>query len=77
MAINILKKHRISISICIFFILLMIIHTNKPLLLYNRDGSVRQFGLGRRKKTIIPLWLISITLPIFIYTMIRNYSLPN
>ncbi len=68
-----LKNNITYITIIIFFSMLYLIHNNKPKFIYDYDGSIRNFGIGTKKKTILPLWLICIILPIFIYTMLLNY----
>jgi len=44
----------------------------KPNIIYNNDGSLRQFGVGFKKKTVIPLWLISIVIAIFSYFCVNQ-----
>jgi hypothetical protein len=45
----------------------------KPSFLYNTDGSLRQFGVGYRNKTILPVWLLAIILGIVSYLFVRYY----
>ena len=45
----------------------------KPAFLYNIDGSLKQFGLGRKSKTVIPIWFISLILAIFSYLFVLYY----
>jgi hypothetical protein len=59
--------NHLSISILLFVISYLIIVSIKPSIVYNTDGSLRPFGLGYRKKTVIPLWLIVFILAIFCY----------
>jgi hypothetical protein len=40
----------------------------KPVLIYQPDGSLRPFGIGYRKKSVTPLWLVVFLLAIFSYT---------
>jgi len=41
-------------------------------------GSLRTFGLGHRRKTILPIWLLSIILGILSYLFILYYiTLPK
>ena len=62
----------------LFIIIFTLIHVNKPSFLYNIDGSIREFGVGYRNKTILPLWLLSIVLGILCYLFILYYvSRPN
>ena len=69
------KKNKASISIIIFMILFFSIHEFKPPIFYNKDGSLRQFGIGWKHKTILPLWLVSIILSLLIYIGISYYTL--
>lgn len=56
-----------SLSISLFVILYSILNYIKPSLLFEPDGSIREFGIGRKKKTIIPLWLIVLVLAFLSY----------
>lgn len=67
------RYHKLSVSIIIFLILFSIIHLSKPTMLYNDDGSFRQFGVGYRHKTVIPIWAVSIVIAIFSYLAIMYY----
>lgn len=39
----------------------------KPNFLYNTDGSIKQFGVGYRNKTVIPIWFTTICLAMLCY----------
>ena len=67
------RYHKLSISIIIFLILFSIIHMMKPTMLYNDDGSFRQFGVGYRHKTVIPIWGVSMVIAIFSYLFVMYY----
>lgn len=60
-------------SIFIFVILFMSIQVLKPGFLYKNDGSIREFGIGYKNKTIMPLWLFSIFLGILCYVGVLYY----
>jgi hypothetical protein len=60
-------------SIIIFLIVFVIIQLLQPAFLYNRDGSIREFGVGYKNKTILPLWLFSIILGILSYVLVLYY----
>ena len=45
----------------------------KPLCFYNKDGSIRHFGVGYKNKTILPIWLLSIVLGILCYLAVLVY----
>lgn len=70
---NFVRFHKLTVAVSLFLILFSIIHTIKPLLLYDTDGSFRQFGVGYRHKTVIPIWLVSIILGIFSYIAVLYY----
>lgn len=59
----------INIAIVILVICVGFIAMVKPRFIYNDDGTLREFGLGYRKKTIVPLWLAVIILAIFAYAL--------
>ena len=65
------KKEGVTMSIVLFITIYYVIIETKPNFLYNIDGSLKQFGLGYKKKTVIPLWLISIFLAILSYLAIN------
>jgi Zn-dependent protease with chaperone function len=71
---ELIQKNTILISIILFLILFGIIQLMKPSFLYNEDGSIREFGIGYRNKTILPVWLLSIILGILCYVTILFYS---
>jgi len=45
----------------------------KPAFLYKNDGSIREFGVGYKNKTIMPVWLFSIILGILSYLFVLYY----
>jgi hypothetical protein len=50
------------VAIILFVIIFIIIQIIKPSFLYKNDGSLREFGVGYKNKTIVPMWLLSIIL---------------
>ena len=70
---QLIRENLPLVSIIIFVILFAIIQMYKPAFLYNTDGSLREFGVGYRNKTILPLWLLSIVLGILIYISLMYY----
>jgi hypothetical protein len=60
-------------SIIIFIIIFAAIQFVKPDFLYKKDGSVREFGVGYKNKTIMPVWLFSIILGILSYIAVLYY----
>lgn len=69
-----LKENSIILSILLFIFIFGIIIIIKPSCFYNKNGSIRQFGIGYRNKTIFPIWLLSIILGILCYLIIIYYN---
>ncbi len=67
---NLIRQNITIVSIILFLILFGLIQIIKPAFLYNRDGSVREFGIGYKNKTILPVWLLSIILGILSYLFV-------
>ena len=70
---NYIRQHITLIAIILFVIMFGIIIMIKPAFLYNKDGSVREFGVGYRNKTILPIWLLSLILGIVSYLTVMFY----
>ncbi len=64
---KLLYMNHLTVSIILFILAFSIIHLTKPNIIYNEDGSLRDFGVGYRRKTIIPLWLVVFILAILSY----------
>jgi len=59
----------LTYAIVLFIIGFAMIYLWKPSIVYQSDGSLRTFGLGYRRKTVVPLWLVVFLLAIFSYTV--------
>ena len=55
-----IRQHVVTISIFIYVCIYMFIMYLKPSFLFNKNGSLREFGVGSRNKTIIPFWFLAI-----------------
>ena len=65
-----IRNHISAVSIIVAF---AIVQLTRPAILYNADGSLKQFGLGKRSKTVIPIWLVTMILAIFSYLFVLYY----
>ena len=61
------------VSILLFIIIFALVQVFKPAFLYKDDGSIREFGVGYKNKTIMPVWLFSIILGILCYLFVLYY----
>jgi amino acid transporter len=68
-----LMNNIISLSIILFLAVYFFINYLKPSFLYLDNGSLRDFGLNQKNKTIIPVWLIAFILGIFSYLVTLYY----
>lgn len=71
---NLVQNNIPLYSILLFIIFYGGILSVKPSFLYNKNGSLRDFGIGFSKKTILPVWLFSILLSIVAYFLIFYYA---
>jgi hypothetical protein len=68
-----IREHVSLFAVILFLILFGFIQVMKPTFLYNSDGSIREFGVGYKNKTILPVWLLSIILGILCYLAVLAY----
>jgi len=66
-----IKNYATSLSIILFLIAFYLIHVSKPSFLYKKNGELRAFGIGYKEKTVIPVWLLAVILPILSYVIVR------
>ena len=68
-----IRQHINSFSILLFVTLFSIIVYTKPTIIFKDDGSVRQFGIGYKNKTILPIWLATIMLAFLSYLLVLSF----
>jgi len=75
---NFIRSNKLVVSIVLFLLLFSLIQTIQPSFLYNNDGTLREFGVGYKNKTILPIWLFSLVLGILCYLGVLYYlALPK
>ena len=70
---NFIRDNVTLVAIILFVTIFSMIQLSKPAFLYNTDGSIREFGVGYKNKTILPIWLLSIVLGIICYLIVMYY----
>ena len=70
---NYVRENSPLAAIILFLFIFGSIQIIKPVCFYNRDGSIREFGVGYRNKTILPIWLLSLLLGILCYLTVMYY----
>jgi len=68
-----IREHITLVAITLFIIIFGTIQLIKPACFYNKDGSIREFGIGYKNKTILPIWLLSLVLGILCYLAVFYY----
>lgn len=64
---TLIKKNKVAVSIILFMIIFYSVNEMKPAIFFDKDGSLKQFGLGYKHKTVVPLWLFAILTAILCY----------
>lgn len=67
---TIINQNIVITSVILFIIVYGIIIYSKPNIIFNKDGSLRQFGLGKSNTTVLPAWLVSLIIAIISYFII-------
>ena len=65
------KDNLIFYSIVLYFIIFyIVVYEIKPSFLFSNDGAIKNFGVGYKNKSIIPLWLFTLIIAVFSYLAI-------
>ena len=68
-----IRENKPFSAILLFIIIFGFIQFMRPACFYNKDGSIREFGVGYRNKTILPVWLLSIVLGLLCYLAVLYF----
>ena len=68
-----IRQHVVTISIIMYISIYMFIMYLKPSFIFNKNGSLREFGIGSRNKTIIPIWFLAIFIATLSYFSVMYY----
>lgn len=65
-----LRQNKTAVAVLLFLAIFTAVHYIKPIMFYTEDGGFRQFGVGYRKKTVMPIWIFAILLAILCYLVV-------
>jgi hypothetical protein len=68
-----IRENKTLVAIILFIIIFGTIQIMRPSCFFNKDGSIREFGIGYRNKTILPIWLLSLVLGMLCYLAVLYY----
>lgn len=71
------RENATLFAILLYIVIFALVQYTQPSFFYNIDGSIREFGIGYKNKTIFPIWLFSIVLGIFCYLGVLYYTVHN
>lgn len=57
----------LGVAFVFFATVMFMLHSVKPPFVYHPDGSLRDFGIGYKQKTVVPLWLCTLVVAILSY----------
>jgi hypothetical protein len=68
------NNNTVLFSIILFMALYVVISQFiQPRFLYNTNGTLKEFGVGYKNKTVVPMWLFSVVLGILSYLFVLYY----
>jgi len=70
---NYIRENITLVSVVLFVIIFWFVQMMKPACFYKKDGSIREFGVGYKNKTILPIWLLSLVLGILCYLSVMYF----
>ena len=65
-----IKQFKVNIAILVFMGVFYLAYKSNSTLFFNNDGSLKQFGVGYKHKTVVPLWLFAILSGIVVYIIV-------
>ncbi len=68
-----ITNNKSLVSIIIFLLFFITIILTKPSLIFDKNGKPREFGLGYKNKTIVPIWLAVLIFSIISYLCVLCY----
>ena len=60
----------LGISVIIFTVVYTVLIYIKPSIMFYEDGTIREFGIGYKNKTVFPVWLVAIILGVLSYLFV-------
>ena len=68
------KNNLATTAVGLFIVMFFLATLSKGTFIYTKNGTLRNFGIGRSQSTVIPAWLAAILLAITIYFAVLYYS---
>ena len=62
-----IKNNKILATFILFLFMFTTLMLTKPSFAFNKDGSIKDFGLGYTNRTVLPIWILVIVFAIISY----------
>lgn len=62
-----IKNNKILATFILFLCMFATLMLTKPSFAFNKDGSIKDFGLGYTNRTVLPIWILVIVFAIISY----------
>ena len=69
-----LRDNKILATFILFLFMFCTVMICKPGFAFNKDGSIKEFGLGYNNRTVLPIWVLVIVFSILSYFFINIFS---
>ena len=70
---NFLQTNVVMVAIILYIVAYGLIIMVRPSFLYKSDNTLRQFGIGYKNKTILPMWLFAFIMGVVCYLAVIYY----
>ena len=67
------RKNITLFALILYIIIYVVTILSKPYLIYNKNGTLRNFGIGYTSRSVLPVWLVSIIIAILSYFAVMYY----
>lgn len=68
-----MRDNKILATSAIFMAMFLIIMVTRPAFAFNRDGSIKDFGLGYTNRTVLPIWILVIIFAVLSYFIVSLF----
>lgn len=71
---SVVRNHKVSVASMLFLLVFIVLHIMEPSIIFDETtGEYRQFGVGYRHKTILPIWFVVLLVAVFSYLAVTYY----
>jgi hypothetical protein len=71
---SVVRNHKVSVASMLFLAVFIALHIFEPSIIFDETtGEYRQFGVGYRHKTILPIWFVVLLVALFSYLAVTYY----